>query len=274
MNLRSYFLIILIGAVFTPQISFAQRKGYKVQKNNKRHYEAYPNPFDFRPDGWIFEIALTTTTDLKGNSGFQTTDSLFSIRPGIRPGIALNFGRYHSMKKWHKIVKYFDYNLGYKFLWNNESQNLTIQPKDTVIDFSQNNYAHYISLNFNLNNVYSFSDYLFLQNTLGINADYRFLSFNSGLGHNATIQPSRFVAQVHYKLGLGFMVDNDIAIIPYIEIPILNITPQETNFSQLDYFNGSYQSFLIGVRVMLFRLGQKDCPRAIDTEGKVKTNGY
>lgn len=272
---KNHFILVLILVSFAPfNTVFSQGKGYKVQKNNKNRYEAYPNPFDFRPTGWLFEAAATITSSLESSHNVQIGDSTFSFGPNPRPGIALNIGRYHSMKKWHKIVKYFDYNLGYKLLWNKESHDLHIQSKDTLIEFSNHNYAHYVSLNFNLNNLYSFSDYLFLQNTLGINAGYRFVSASNGNKSNTVNEPSKFVVQLHYKLGLGFMVDNDIAIIPYIEIPVLNITPQQTNFSQLDYFSGSYQTFLVGVRVMLFRLGQKDCPKAIDTEGKVGTNGY
>ena len=272
---KSCLLIIIVALTFGPiNKVFSQRKGYKIQKNNKNKYEAFPNPFDFRPDGWMFEAGLTATTSLKGSQTLQTNDSIFNFSTGVRPGLALNVGRYHSMKKWHKIVKYIDYNLGYKFLWSSESQILEFQSKDVVYELSNNNFSHYVSLNLNFNNLYSFTDHLFLQNTLGINADYRFVSTTSGVGYNGNVQPSEFIVQLHYKLGLGFMVDNDIAVIPYIEVPVLNITPQQANFSQLDYFNSSYQTFIVGVRVMLFRLGQKDCPKAIGTEGKVRTNGY
>ena len=272
---KKHFILFLILVSFVPiNTALSQGKGYKVQKNNKKKYEAYPNPYDFRPNGWMFEAAATITSSLETSHEVHIGDSTFSFGPSPRPGIALNIGRYHSIKKWHKIVKYVDYNLGYKFLWNSESHNLSIPSKDTLIEFSNHNYAHYVSLNLNLNNIYSFSDYLFLQNTLGINADYRFVSSNNGGSSNTINEPSTFIVQLHYKLGLGFIIDNDKAIIPYIEIPVLNITPQQTNFSQLDYFSGSYQTFLVGVRVMLFRLGQKDCPKAIGTEGKVRTNGY
>ena len=273
---HSYSILFLVLLFFaSSNTALSQANGYKIQKNNKNKSEAYPNPFNFSPDGWMFETALTVTSSLEASSTVQLNDdSIFNFGPSPRPGIALNIGKYHSMKKGHKIVKYIDYNLGYKLLWYKEAHDFYIPSKDSLIEFSNYSYAHYVSLNFNLNNVYSFSDYVFLQNTLGINADYRFVSASNGSTSNSVNEPSKFVVQLHYKLGLGIMLDNDIAIIPYIEIPVLNITPQQTNFSQLDYFSGSYQSILIGVRVMLFKLGQKDCPKAIDTEGKVNTNGY
>tara|TARA_R110002050_G_C8961107_1_gene514324 strand:+ start:5332 stop:6156 length:825 start_codon:yes stop_codon:yes gene_type:complete len=271
---HSSFYILIIGLWCIPNWGMAQRKAYKIQKNNKNNYEAFPNPFDFRPDGWLFEAALNGTTSLKGEVVATYGDTTLTTSGTLRPGLSFGAGRYHSMKKGHKIVKYIDYNLGYKLLWNSENQKRDLASTNTSESFTNTNYSHYANANFNLNNLISFSDYLFLQNTLGVNVDYRFASARSGNGTNAQIAPPNFVVQLHYKLALGFMFDNDKAIIPYLEVPVFNITPTQKNFSQLDYFNGSYQTFIVGVRVMLFRLGQKECPKAINTDGKAKNNGY
>ena len=251
------------------------QKAYKIQKKQKNNYEAYPNPFDFRPSGWLFDAGITGTFSTSQNKSSIIGDSTLTAGGQIRPGVALNVGRYQSLKKGHKIIKYIDYNLGYKMLWNNETQNITVNNQDVVYNNTLDNTAHYINANFNLNNIISFTDYLFLQNSLGINADYRFANSLDGNGMNGSIQPDAFVVQAHYKLGFGIMIDNNIALIPYAEIPVFNITPSQQNFSQLDYFNQSYQSFIIGARLMLFRLGQKECPKAkgvgLDPNQK---NGY
>ena len=272
MNKHIYILGVFCLFTFTVN----GQKAYKIQKKQKNNYEAYPNPFDFRPSGWLFDAGLTGTfANNNKNQNLVIGDSTLSVNGPIRPGIALNAGRYHSLKKGHKLIKYIDYTLGYKLLWNTEAQVIMINNQNVVYENTLDNAAHYLNANFNLNNVISFNDYTFLQNTIGVNADYRFAKNLTGTGVNQTIEPSNFVVQVHYKLGLGFMIDNDKALIPYVEIPVFNITPSQKNPSQLDYFNQSYQTFIVGARLMLFRLGQKDCPTAkgvtVDPNQK---NGY
>jgi len=275
MNFRIYLFVIIIGVFTVPQNVLAQRKAYKVQKKQKNNYEAYPNPFDFRPSGWLFDVGLTATTGLTGEKTLSFNDTTLTLSAPLRPGVVLKIGRYQSLKKGHKIFKYIDYSLGYKLLWNTEEQTREIAKGNISETFTNQNLAHYVNLNLNFNNIISLNDYNFIQNTIGINADYRFINSLSGEGTNVAVQPDNFIVQLHYKFALGLMIDNDKVVIPYIEIPLFNITPQQSNFSQLDYFNGSYQTFIVGVRLMLFRLGQKNCPTAKGTTvDPNKQNGY
>lgn len=266
---------ILVILLWSSQMCFAQGKGYKIDKRQKNRPEAYPNPYDFRPTGWIFEGGVTGTFGIMGDQSITTGDSTFTSSTSFRPMVALNVGRYFSVKKGHKLVKYVDATLGYKSLWNTEEQQLVVASQNIDVTNTHNNTAHYASLNLNLNNIISLDNYTFIQNTIGVNADYRFAqNVNAANPYNSVV-PSSFVVQVHYKLALGLMIDNDKAVIPYIEIPVFNITPTQTEFSQLDYFDQSYQSVIVGVRLMLFRLGQKDCPKAINYQGNPnQQNGY
>jgi hypothetical protein len=101
--------------------------------------------------------------------------------------------------------------------------------------------------------------------------DYRFLENESS--DISTSSPPNFVAQAHYRLGFGIMIDTDIALIPYVEVPLYNLAPDQKHFAQLDYFQQSFQSVIVGARLMLFRFGQKDCPKAINHDGYDR-NGY
>jgi len=267
--------LIFLSLLFFSTPIWSQRKAYKIQKKQKNYYEAYPNPFDFRPTGWLFEGGLTATKGFAEPTSILSGDSTIALSSSIRPGLSLSAGRYHSLKKGHKIIKYIDYTLGYKMLWNHENQDLSIASTSSSQSLSNNNVAHYASANLNLNNVISINDYNFIQNSIGVHLDYRFAQNLSGDGLNQQIAPDKFIIQLHYKLAWGFMIDNDKALIPYIEIPVLNISPSQKNFSQLDYFNQSYQSVIVGVRLMLFRLGQKECPKAINYQADPnQQNGY
>lgn len=267
--------LIFLSFLFFSAPAWSQRKAYKIQKKQKNYYEAYPNPFDFRPTGWLFEGGVTGTKGFADPSSLVSGDSTFSFSSAIRPGVALSVGRYLSLKKGHKIIKYIDYTAGYKMLWNHEGQDLNVTNSSANQSFSNNAVAHYASANLNLNNVISINDYNFIQNSIGINLDYRFAQNLSADGINQQIAPDKFIIQLHYKLAWGFMIDNDKALIPYIEIPVFNLTPSQKNFSQLDYFSQSYQSVVVGVRLMLFRLGQKECPKAINYQADPnQKNGY
>jgi hypothetical protein len=274
MKHRTYLVLLFTVLLIVPVTLFSQ-KAYKVQKKRGNSHEAYPNPFDFHPTGWLFDAGLTGTMGLDGTQTTTFGDTTLTLSTQFRPGISFSAGRYLSLKKGHKIFKYLDYNLGYKMLWNLENQEREITSSGAQESFTNSNIAHYANANLNFNNIISLSDYSFIQNSIGVNVDYRFLNNASATGTNANIQPANFIVQVHYKLAFGFMFDNDKAIIPYIEIPVYNITPQQSNFSQLDYFNQSFQSITVGARFMLFTLGQKKCPTAKGTTvDPNQNNGY
>lgn len=270
---KSFYIVIVIGLLTIPQWSFAQRKAYKPDKRQKSNY-AYPSPNNFLQGGWLFDAGLTTTFGPNSPEGTTVVDTTVSYPFDIRPGIALGVGRYYNLKKGRSILRYIDASIGYKMLWNSETQHIDINGLGEQISTTNDNTAHYANLNINFNNVINLSNYSFIQNTIGFNIDYRFLETETTTHPSIYASPNPFVMQAHYKLAVGFMIDTDIAVIPYIEVPLFNITPSQSQFSQLDYFNQSYQTVIIGVRVMLFRFGTKDCPKAINTEGKAKNNGY
>lgn len=266
------YLIFFLGWII-PLFIQAQNKGFSFDKKQKANYTAYPSPNDFRQGGWLFDAGLTGTFGVFAPKERTIGDTTTSYPMQLRPGITLAFGGYFNPKKGRNIIRYMDATLGYKMLWNAENESKEISTGNVTSTISDN-LGHYATLNLNFNNVINVSNYNFIQNTLGVNLDYRFIETSKNQSSTVTPSPPSFVAQVHYKLAFGIMVDTDIAVIPYIEVPVFNITPSQNNFAQLDYFNQSYQTVIIGVRVMLFRYGQKDCPKAINYEGKAKNNGY
>ena len=268
--------ILVFTFLFTvPYFAQAQRKGYKFDKKQKSNNHAFPSPFDFRQMGWLFDAGLIGSFTTANPVDMLPDGINYSYNFQIRPGITLNAGGYYSLKKGRKIIRYIDATLGYKMLWFAQKQNIEVITSPNIITSTTFDYlSHNIDLNLNFNNVINLSNYTFLQNTLGINIDYRIGQTSTKNSIGLTQPVPNFLVQAHYKLGLGFMVDTDLAIIPYVEIPVLNITPSQNNFSQLDYFGSSFQSVIIGVRIILFRFGQKDCPKAINTDGKARNNGY
>ncbi len=271
MKNKGYLIVILVA--LSPLVVQAQNKGFTFDKKQKAHYTAYPSPNDFKQAGWLFDAGLTGTFGLFAPKDVSSGDTTINYPTQIRPGITLAAGGYFNPKKGRNIIRYMDATVGYKLLWNAEKESLETS-NGTLSSNLSDNLGHYATLNLNFNNVINVSNYNFIQNTIGVNLDYRFTETSKNQSTTVMSSPPSFVAQVHYKLAFGVMIDSDIAVIPYIEIPVFNITPNQKNFAQLDYFNQSFQTAIIGVRVMLFRYGQKDCPKAINHEGKARKNGY
>jgi hypothetical protein len=248
---------------------FSQGKGYSFDKKQKKNYAAYPSPYDFRQGGWLFDAGMTGTFGVYP-SPISTTDTVISLPSQLRPGISLEVGRYFNFKGKKPIIRFVDYSAGYKLLWNAEKEVREFNGS-RISETFRNNLAHYVHANVNITNIWDINNYLFLQNTIGINVDYRFLENESS--DISTSSPPNFVAQAHYRLGFGIMIDTDIALIPYVEVPLYNLAPDQKHFAQLDYFQQSFQTVIVGARLMLFRFGQKDCPKAINHDGYDR-NGY
>ncbi|MEM9024959.1 MAG: hypothetical protein AAGB22_14535, partial [Bacteroidota bacterium] len=95
----------------------------------------------------------------------------------------------------------------------------------------------------------------FLQNTVGVNVDYGLArSTNTGAAAAGADQefPPSVVAQLHYRIGFGFKVNDRMMVIPGIETPILNVNPLEAK-STLEYFSSRYRPLIFYLRFMFFR---------------------
>lgn len=258
---KRIFILVLFALAFSYS-GIAQGK-YKPKYSTSRREkkQPFPSPTDFRQGGWLGGAGLTAMV------GFRSTESSFEsgtldgeFQPIPLPGLMLEFGRFYQFKKPF-IFHYVDASIAYKGLLGNED--FTISSAGTELASDNHTFnQHFASINGNLNNIIPLSDYAFIQNTIGINADIRFLdgfenNYPAGI---PALNDNAFVAQVHYKLGFGYAIDTDLVIETSLETPIFNFTPSGREFSQLDYYQSSYQPFILRVRLLFFRLGNDKCP--------------
>ncbi len=263
MDKRTTIVVLLILFVGIAD-GFAQRK-YKPKYNTSRKEkkEPFPNTEDYRPGGWIAGVGLTAMV------GFETkTEDFTSLNlrgefsPVPLPGIMLEFGRYYNFERGF-IFKYVDASIAYKALLGRE--NFTLTDLTTGIEQTEDGHTfnqHFTSINLNANNIIPLSNYSFIQNTIGVNGDVRFIdglpnNYESSISAN---NENAFVGQVHYKLGFGYALDTDLLIETSIETPLYTFAPDGTHFSMLDYYQTSYQPFILRVRFIFFRLGKTKCP--------------
>ena len=95
-----------------------------------------------------------------------------------------------------------------------------------------------------------------------VNLDWRFITRQEHeRNFNEWNMPSNVVANIHYKLGVGFKLNDRIFVIPTIETPILNLYNFEKFKSTWGIFSSRYRPVIFTVRIAWLRpIGKGDCP--------------
>lgn len=208
----------------------------------------------YKMSGWLFEPGFTWNSCRLFNPEEEYEDQMIKVNPSGKLGAYFGMGRYTIFYQGGNIFNYLDYSVAYKMLRGKEKITGAIE--------REGKYSHnYLLGNFNINNVIQFSDKMFLQNSIGANLDWRFLKRQSHDGPNADKRPSAIVANLHYKFGIGFKINERFFIIPAIETPILNIYNFEKFKSTWGIFNSRYRPLIFSVRFAWLRpIGRGDCP--------------
>lgn len=199
----------------------------------------------------------------------QANDTAYkaTFDPAGRIGLYLEVGRFHIFKYGY-LFNYMDYSLAFKQIRGKEAFNANYEQLSTGTTFGSNDgsgkYGHsYITANFNLNNIYQLNDLQFLQNSIGINADYRVINNNSysgNLSNQDQQNPSKFLFQLHYKLGYGIKWNDKLFVIPTLETPILSFSTWENGRSRYNMFSSHYRPIYFTIRFAWVSKKSWDCP--------------
>ncbi len=256
---------------------------------NKKVKGVFPVDFVYKNSGWFVGPGLTYTLTRSSNpqetiAGGVDTAYLATFDPNGKIGAYLEFGRYHSLTYWGPF-KYLDYSIAGKWLRGNETfvgeMFNTADQTSLQAAAGEGNFSDiFVLVNFNLNNVIPITDRSFVQNSIGVNGDYRLVkstSYDGGFSGLTQSEPSNIIGQLHYKLGYGIQPRNkDFVIIPSIETPILNAYKFEDGKSTLGYFNSRYRPLIFSVRILfLRRKNGLDCkPPKVNPSDKEKQDMF
>ncbi len=256
---NNIFLLVISALLLAAPHLSAQKKGYSFDRKKRDFGSAYPSPDEFRSLGLLVDAGITNTF------GWETTSNDFgAYQPLYRPAVLASIGGYYSLPKLYKIIRYIDLTVGYKSIWAASKFEAypTFGPQPMPPSRTNNAFENYVSANFNLNNTITVSRYHFIQNSIGVNADYVFFSEYEPQANNpGSLYPGPFILQLHYKIGWGIQLDTDRLLIIWGEVPVFNLSPSQTNFNQLDFYNNSFLTVSVGVRFMFFRLADIKCPK-------------
>ena len=257
----------------------AQRRQKPV--SFKKHYnEILPASPQYKLSGWHFAPGATYmfTPFIALNKSYDVGDSVAfesSVRGLGKPAFYAEIGRYRMLEHG-RLFKYFDYGISYKGLRGSEqSEGQLVRTTDDApmsgTSSAEGSFGqHYAEAFFNLNNVWRISKYNLIQQSVGLNAGYAFLSNMSGatVGAEVPQNPGRFSAQLHYKLGFGIKMRGNWMIIPTLETPIFNFMPFEPPRSSYGFFATRYRPVILSIRVLLMRpANTMDCTPVRTREG-------
>lgn len=234
------------------------------------------------------QVDVATTTD--GFRGNYTHD------PYGKVGAFAEIGMFHFPKKRSKIsqalnfifVSYYDWGVGFKYFRG--AENITanfIDVGGTVTSTEENDFKFYygnlygrfsLHKNINFKKDERKPTKFFLDNSLGINIDYRLLgSTDDYTWYSVMTENQKYSKplqiQLHYGLGLGFRLKRGSWLIPGVRTPILGFqqnVPQyggsdnsENSFGKPStyWFSSRYWPLLIHIKYM-FALEKKSkgCP--------------
>jgi hypothetical protein len=246
----TYIKLILLFSGFSIFTAVHTQDIFGRSKKDLIEYRTY------RMGGWMFAPGLTYTPARVPKNETREID------PNGILAVYAEVGRFQIFYEGGNFFNYFDYSLAYKRLSGAEKYN------DLKSVFKQN----FVLANFNLNNIIQLSDYTFLQNSLGVNLDYKFSEKydNSNLSGNENTNNLLF--SLHYKFGYGIKAKNNLFIIPSIEVPILNALEWENGKSTYGIFSSRYRPLIFSVRFAFLReRGKVDCPdNGLSPEDKKK----
>lgn len=256
-----YLKTVIILFLALTSLSTIGQYTYHTSRKNKDLVDLR----QYKHGGWMFAPGLTYMLPNKikaYNDSLDSQDNFVNdnLKRNGRVALYLEVGRYQIFYDGGYIFNYMDYSLAYKRLSGTEKY------YDNKSVFKQN----FLVANFNINNIIQLSDFKFIQNSIGVNLDWKFLQKYSPsdpaspLGDNT----SSILFSLHYKFGFGFKVTDELFIIPSIETPILNGLEWEKGKSTYGIFTSRYRPLIFSVRFAFLRRPDKGaCPPVYGPDG-------
>lgn len=271
--MKNLLLLILCYSVgFGAQ---AQRNKYKYKNKRNQHfskrmvdplYSVSQSPC--RPMGLHFSLGATYTfTDLNPDEQSDTIGT-FRHDPYGRVGYYFDVGMLHIFKKRNPVVHYFDWAIGLKHFAGGENYQTKAPGESSYANQGKGKWDNgYLFLRANIHNVIQIGKWNFIDNSIGINADYNIY----GMNHNDQYQGSsnhsnlhfqeKFVASLHYRFGFGIKLKEGMFLVPFAKIPLMNFYEWDKGKPTLRWWNSWYMPIIVGVKfAFLFKKDPNACP--------------
>lgn len=280
LNTKSLFVIALVLLFSVQSNIYAQKRMYDPKGGGGKFYgdkyrdaPLYKWQGFYRRTGLHFSLGPSVTLTRLNNPTLESAsgDTTFSttLDPSSRLGYYAKVGALHIFKFKKKVFQYIDYGIGIKQISGAEA--LRFQSFDDRGELIGENELEgkfglgYAFFDFNINNVIQITRYNFIQNSLGLNVDYRVYSTGDeayqGVYNSEITNQERLVAQLHYKFGFGIKLRDGLFLIPSVETPILTGYHWDGLKPMTRWFDSRYQPLYFSLELaFLFKKNPEDCP--------------
>ena len=269
-------MVLMIACFFIPA---------GVMGQNRKWKSLFPvDDTNYKLSGWLAGAGGTYTFSLPSltEQVYQLdNDTILTANfdAGGNLGFLIEAGRFTMT--YSKLVPYIDYGILFKLIRGTQDYKGYLSQSDNqnsiLIDQSTSSFSnYYLSAYFNANNAIRVSEFGFIQNSLGLNIDYKVIETLKGTAPEfpESISTSEvFLTQLHYKLGYGFRLDKNHYLTFTLETPILTAYPWDDGKSTIAIFDSRYRPILFSVRVLFLNPNSRpDCNKPTDINMNKKRN--
>lgn len=260
-------LIQFIICLVTIIPATAQRDLTHRKRNDRKDVFGGARDFrDLRNYGLQVSAGLTTQYTGSQNPLVYVPDIrpyIYTLNPNGKLGAFFDVGTAHFPTSAPRIsfikkqfISYYDWGIGFKLFAGKEVVDISYYDSlKHVSSTAQGEGTFYNGYAFGRatvhKNVYFGLSY-FIDNGLGINIDYRFLTGNKTYLYGVQSPATKtfhdpFLVQLHYDLGFGIRRKRGSYIIPGVQIPIVGIVEK----LPLQWFSSTYWPILFKVKYIL-----------------------
>ncbi len=276
-------LLILLTLLSISFGTFAQNRDFTMRKKRSR-MQSGPRDFsDYRPHGLQLSFGPSYTfTKLKNetvspDTMMQGQRFRYEQDPAGRLGFYAEVGMAHfPMKKpkvllfGNRLLSYVDWGLGVKIHGGKETT--TVQYTDATGNVVINEetgegsfYNTYGTARFAAHFIYYFPNNIhFIDNGLGVNADYRIIDGNrnyDGIHFPETQRfQNSFGVQLHYDLAFGWKMRRGYYLTVGPQLPIVSLYGSENGKTAINWFSSKYYPVIFKVKfIWLFKKKSNGC---------------
>ncbi len=285
-------LLIFISLFTFALGSLAQGRDFTM-KNKRTSRMSGPRDFgDYRPHGlqlsygpsYTFTKLINET--ISPDTMFQGQRFRYNQDPAGRIGFYAEVGMAHyPMKKPkvllfdNRLLSYVDWGLGVKIHGGKETTNVQYTDASGNIVIAEETgegsfYNTYGTARFGAHFNYYFPNNIhFIDNGLGINADYRLIDGNQNYEGIHFPETQRFQdklgVQLHYDLAFGWKMRRGFYIMAGPQLPVVSLYGGEKGRTAINWFSSKYYPVLFKVKfIWLFKKKSNGCTPGSEEDKK------
>ena len=226
--------------------------------------DQFPLNREFKNGFIYFAPGITYTLPLsEGSFSNQVVDTTYTHTSNPKGGsisYAFELGWYHTFEN-PVFFHYIDAGIAYrKFRGNSEFERSATWESNRFSETAESSYnIDQITGVIRIIRSQQLGKFTFFTFGPGLNFDYHLNDDRSVSPFVEGVVDRRYKAQIHLQMGLGIRLTERLIFQPQLELPILDVIPQDGISPAHQYIDGTHYPLLLSFRFMLLRKDLMNC---------------